>query len=168
VENLPTPQFSGQTWDLLGALPAQKPSVTCTINGKRKKISAKTCPTPTPTPTPTATCQYQGDPTCGPAGFQPTPTPTSSCSYDPSDGQFDDCTGGATPTPTPSPTCSYDSSDGQYDDCNGGGNGGGLSTSASAMTGPAVAGGVLVLPGTLLFTTASRRRRRKKRVGKAE
>jgi serine/threonine-protein kinase len=86
---------------------------------------------PTPTaPAPAQTCQYQGDPTCGPGG-QPTPNPTSSCSYDPSDGQYDNCTGGVTPTPTPTPTCSYDPSDGQYDNCTGNG---GLSTSAKTAT----------------------------------
>jgi membrane peptidoglycan carboxypeptidase len=181
VQNLPTAQFSGSTWNLLGPLPAKKPSVTCTVNGKRKKINAKTCPTPTPAPTPTATCQYQGDPTCGPGGYQPTPNPTSSCSYDPSDGQFDDCTSSGSPDPSPSPTCSYDSSDNQFDDCsgdgngnggggngNGGGNGDSISATPLTSTGPAVAGGVLILPGTLLFTSVSRRRRRNKRARKAE
>jgi membrane peptidoglycan carboxypeptidase len=148
-----------QAWNMLGPVPKATPSVTCTVKGKKKKINAKTCPTPTPTPT--ATCQYQGDPTCGPGGYQPTPSPT--CSYDPSDGQYDLCgSGGGGATPTPSATGGG----------NGGGNGGGgggLTTNApvATTTSRAIVGGVLILPGAL-WTTQSRRRRRKRRAGKAE
>jgi membrane peptidoglycan carboxypeptidase len=178
-----SPDVTGQqAWNLLGPVPKAQPSVKCTVNGRRVKVNAKTCPTPPPNPTPTATCQYQGDPTCGPGGFQPTPTPSTTCSYDSSDGQFDDCSGGgATATPTPTPTCSYDSSDGQFDDCSGTGNGGGgggngggalggigANAAAGTMSDGAIAAGVLLLPGTALLTAASRRRRRKKRAGKAE
>jgi membrane peptidoglycan carboxypeptidase len=176
-----SPDVTGQTaWNLLGPVPKAPKKTTCTNNGggHGHKNQGQNCPNPNPNPTPTATCQYQGDPTCGPGGFQPTPTP--SCSYDPSDGQFDNCSGGggtATATPTPSPTCSFDQSDGQNDDCGGNGNGGGggggvggFSTNApaAATTGHGVAGGVLVLPGTLAWVAATRRRRCERRAHKAE
>jgi membrane peptidoglycan carboxypeptidase len=174
-----SPTFTGSAWNLLGKV--AKPTITCTVNGKKVKSTAKACPTPTPTPscsfddngnyqcsgganpTSTPTCSYdQSDgqyDDC--SGANPSASPT--CSYDQSDGQYDDCSGGA--TPSASPTCSYDQSDGQYDDCSGNGNGG---NSNSVNATQALGGAVLILPGTLLLTTASRRRRRTQRAGKAE
>jgi membrane peptidoglycan carboxypeptidase len=151
-----SPTFTGSAWNLLGKV--SKPTITCTVNGKKVKSTAKACPTPTPTPS----CSFDdnGNYQCS-GGANPTSTPT--CSYDQSDGQYDDCSGGA--TPSASPTCSYDSSDGQYDDCSGNGNGG---NSNSVNATQALGGAVLILPGTLLLTTASRRRRRKQRAGTAE
>jgi membrane peptidoglycan carboxypeptidase len=173
-----SPPFTGSAWNLVGKV--TKPTITCTVNGKKVKSTAKACPTPTPTPscsfddngnyqcsgganpTSTPTCSYdQSDgqyDDC--SGANPSASPT--CSYDQSDGQYDDCSGA---TPSASPTCSYDSSDGQYDDCNGNGNGG---NSNSVNATQALGGAVLILPGTLLTATASRRRRRKQRAGKAE
>jgi membrane peptidoglycan carboxypeptidase len=186
-----SPNTQGQqAWNLLGTVPKAKKKATCTetFNGQQVSIVTKGCPTPkstsdctmdskgnyvcangngnnaTPTSTATATCQYQGDPTCA-SGQQP------GCTYDSSDGQYDICNG-ATATPTATSTCSYDSSDGQYDICNGTNGGSGQSVSASTVSGSqaglAVGGGLMILPGSLLWTTMSRRRRRKRRAGAAE
>jgi membrane peptidoglycan carboxypeptidase len=180
------PAFTGQTWNLLGKVTKPKPTVTCTVNGKKQKIPGKTCPTPTPTPTcasyqqymqdggqctvatatPTASCSY--DQQDGQMDICTTPTPTASCSYDAQDGQNDICTT-ATPTPSASSTCSYDQSDGQYDICNGNGTGTGTgNATGNAEAGFAVGGGPLVLPGSLAWSTLARRRRRKSCDGTAK
>ncbi len=171
------PAFTGQTWNLMGQVTkaAKKSHCTETFNGQTVSIVMKGCPTPASknctfdskdnwvcgngigngnngngnngngngngngnNPTPTATCQFQGDPTCGPGGFQ-TPTPTATCQFqgDPT------CNGGNSPnnsTPTASTT----------------------------QGGLAIGGGLMALPGSLLWTTTSRRRRHKKRAAKAE
>jgi membrane peptidoglycan carboxypeptidase len=185
VENLPTPQFSGATWNLLGPLPKQKPTVSCTVDGKKVKISGKTCPAPTPTPT----CSYTGEGKFTPcvtasASAQPTPT----CSYT-GESQFQDCVT-ASASAQPTPTCSY-TGESQYQDCVtaspsasasatctptgvvSGCDGTTTGTSHPTATGPqaglAVGGVLAVLPGSLLWVTVSqRRRRRRRRTGKAE
>src|SRR6185437_9002752 len=43
------PAFAGETWNLLGKVTKPKPTVTCMVQGHKKKINGKHCPTPTPT-----------------------------------------------------------------------------------------------------------------------
>jgi membrane peptidoglycan carboxypeptidase len=184
-ESFQNPVFTGQTWNQVGKIATPKPTVTCNVDGKKKKISGKACPTPTPTPTPA--CSYQGQENCVTSSDGATPTPT--CSYD--GEQFvDGCsTGsdGATPTPTcsfeaeancttggtdtatatPTPTCSFqgesDCSSTDTGTGNGNGNfGASTPTANGTQAGLAVGGGLAVLPGSLLWTTMSRRRRRRR------
>ena len=42
------PAFSGQAWNLVGKVTKPKPTVNCTVNGKKVKLQAKACPTPKP------------------------------------------------------------------------------------------------------------------------
>jgi membrane peptidoglycan carboxypeptidase len=165
-----SPTFSGQTWNLVGKVTKLKPSVTCMVNGQKKKVSGKACPTSTPSPTPT--CTNYGQQNCV------TPSAYASPSASPTCLQFDqqgNClqTGGATPSPTatasggtsatPAPTCSSAGETG----CTSTGTGGlqpqGTATAVSPKAGFAVAGTGLLLPGSLLWTAASRRRRRRPR-----
>jgi membrane peptidoglycan carboxypeptidase len=156
------PAFTGAAWNQVGKLATPKPTVNCMINGHKKKMSRKTCPTPTPTPT----CSYDqnGNYSCSGGGTTPTPTPT--CSYD-QNGNYSCSGGGGTATPTASATCQY-----QGDPtCNGNtftGNSSSTPTATGAQAGLAVGGGLMILPGSLLWTTMSRRRRRKKRADTAE
>jgi membrane peptidoglycan carboxypeptidase len=106
-ENFQNPDFTGAAWNQVGKIAPPKPTVNCVIDGKKKKINGKTCPTPAPSPTPTPTCSYQGEQfqdgcTTGSAGATPTPT----CSYDGEQSQ-DGCTT-STGTPAPTPTCSFE------------------------------------------------------------
>jgi len=177
-----SPAFTGSAWNLLGPVTKAKPTVTCTVNGHKKKISGKTCPTQNDN----NNCQYQGQQNCDDNGANPSP----SCSYD-DNGNYT-CTGGtATPSPscsyddngnytcsgngstaTPTPTCSYDDN-GNYT-CDGNSDSGNTNndsttpTTSAAQGGLAVGGGLLLLPGSLLWTTISRRRRRKQRAGEAK
>ena len=176
------PAFTGQTWNLMGPITKPKPTVNCMINGHKKKVNGKTCPTQdngngngnNPNPNPTCSFDDNGNFTCSGNGngngngANPTvtcdPNVDNSCTVNP-DGTVTcdpnndpDCTV-VSPTPT---------SDG------GGGGGGGNSpnsstpTASAAQAGLAVGGGLTVLPGSLLWTTMSRRRRRKKRAATAE
>ena len=166
AQTFPTnPTGAGTAWNMLGKVPkaAKKPACTETFNGQRVSIITKGCPTPKSktctfdskgnyvcgngigkgnngngqNPDPTATCQFQGDPTCGPGGFQ-NPTPTATCQF-----QGD-------------PTCNGATFSGNS-----------TSATTAAKAGLAVGGGLMILPGSLLWTTVSRRRR-KKRAGRAE
>jgi membrane peptidoglycan carboxypeptidase len=178
-----SPAFTGSAWNLLGPVTKPKPTVTCTVNGHKQKVSGKTCPTQNYN----NNCQYQGQQNCNDNGANPSPscsyddngnytctggtaTPSPSCSYD-DNGNYT-CSGNGT-TATPTPTCSYDQSDGQYDLCdgnsgNGNSNDSTTPTTSAAQGGLAVGGGLLLLPGSLLWTTISRRRRRKQRASKAK
>jgi membrane peptidoglycan carboxypeptidase len=137
--------FSGTAWNQVGKIAAPKPTVNCMVNGKKKKINGKTCPTPTPAPTPT-------------------------CSY-PGEQNQDGCTtGSAGATPTPTPTCSYPGE--QNCSSSGTGTGGngttptGVSTNAvtasSTKAGLAAGGALVALPGSFLWTVMSRRRRKRR------
>jgi membrane peptidoglycan carboxypeptidase len=174
-----SPTFTGTAWNLLGKVSKPKPTVTCTVNGKKQKISGKTCPTPTPTPTCTSYQQYlQDGGQCMSASATPTasctdgfqngqytgctaPTPTATCSYDTQTGQNDIC---STPTPTASSTCSYNPADGQYDICNGTG----TNATSNAAVGGFAFGGGLLLPGAAAGGGLARRRRRRRRDRAAE
>jgi membrane peptidoglycan carboxypeptidase len=177
------PSGAGTAWNMLGSVPKSKPTVTCMVNGKKKKVSGKACPT---TQQSQPNCQY--DPQTGQwdlctadnggqngngngKGNGGGSTPSPNCSYDPQTGQFDLCDGGSSATPTP--TCSYA---GQTN-CTGwtnttptsGGGTTGFSSSSSAgvpvvsgsTSGFALGGGLTVPAGTLLWARDSRRRRRK-------
>ncbi|HEX3714587.1 MAG TPA: transglycosylase domain-containing protein [Trebonia sp.] len=137
--------FSGTAWNQVGKIAAPKPTVNCMVNGKKKKINGKTCPTQTPAPTPT-------------------------CSY-PGEQNQDGCTtGSAGATPTPTPTCSYPGE--QNCSSSGTGTGGngttptGVSTNAvtasSTKAGLAAGGALVALPGSFLWTVMSRRRRKRR------
>jgi membrane peptidoglycan carboxypeptidase len=183
-----SPTFTGTAWNQVGKLPPQKPVCTKTSHGHKVHVQAKGCPNVNPTPTPT--CQYQGDPTCGPNGFQPTPTPTCQYQGDPTCGpggfqtptpsdtcQFQGdptCGPGGFQTPTPSDTCQFQ---GDPNCTNGGNNGNGngnngpnstTPTATATQAGLAVGGGLMLLPGSLVWRTISRRRRRKGRAHTAE
>jgi membrane peptidoglycan carboxypeptidase len=162
-----SPTFTGTAWNQVGKLPPQKPVCTKTSHGHKVHVQAKGCPNVNPTPTPT--CQYQGDPTCGPGGFQ-TPTPSDTCQFqgDPT------CGPGGFQTPTPSDTCQFQ---GDPNCTNGGNNGNGngnngpnstTPTATATQAGLAVGGGLMLLPGSLVWRTISRRRRRKGRAHTAE
>ena len=176
------PAFSGSTWNLLGPITKPKPTVTCTVDGKKKKISGKTCPSQTPTPT----CSYQGENNCTTPTASATPTPT--CSYT-GESQFQDCVT-ASASAAPTPTCSY-TGESQFQDCVtatasasasatcasatgvvsscNGTNASSTPTATGAQAGLAVGGVLAVLPGSLLWVTVSqRRRRRRRRAGRAE
>jgi membrane peptidoglycan carboxypeptidase len=182
-----SPDTQGQqAWNLLGTVPkaAKKPTCTETFNGQKVSIVTKGCPTPRSqncttdsknnivcgngigngnngngngngnngngngqNPNPTPTCQNQNDPNC----FGNNPTPTSTC-----DPNNQNCFGN---NPTPTSTC-----DPNNQSCNG-------STTATApatQAGLAVGDGLLILPGSFVWTVVSRRRRRGRRAGKAE
>jgi membrane peptidoglycan carboxypeptidase len=191
-----SPTFTGAAWNQVGKLPKAKPVCTKTVHGHKVKVPGKGCPNPTPKPTcttdsfgnqscnggnpdPTSTCQNQNDPNCFGGNPDPTstcqnqndpncngnnPNPTSTCQ-----NQNDPNCNGNNPTPTS--TCQ-----GPNDpNCNGNGGGGSTGgnsadapTTPSTQAGLAVGGGLLILPGSLLWSTVSRRRRRKERVSKAE
>jgi membrane peptidoglycan carboxypeptidase len=181
-----SPNTQGQqAWNMLGKVPkaAKKPACTEMFNGQKVSIVTKGCPTPKSktctfdskdnyvcgngigngngngqNPNPTPTCQNQNDPNC--FGQNPTPTPTSTC--DPNDPT---CFG---QNPTPTSTCNPNDPT-----CNGNGGGGFNNGSATAtapatQAGLAVGGGLLILPGSFVWTVVSRRRRRGRRAGKAE
>ncbi|MGH3264418.1 MAG: hypothetical protein ACRDNS_20760, partial [Trebonia sp.] len=156
-----SPAFSGATWNLLGPVTKDKPTINCTIDGHKKKIKGKTCPKSNnngnggANPTPTCSWGSNGHYTCGTNGATPSPT----CSWD-SNGHY---TCGTT-SATSSPTCQYKGDPA----CNGnGGTGFGTSNTTPTPTptiqgGLAVGGGLLALPGMLLWTSESRRRRRRR------
>ena len=139
-ESFPPTQFSGSLWNMIGPLPKAKPKKTTpkctqTIHGKQFPVAAKGCPTPTPTPTPTST-EPSGFPTfpgVGTASATPTVSDTST----------------STDTATPEPTGVF-----------GPGN---TATTASGVKASLAVGGLLtlLLPGSLLWTSASRRRRKR-------
>ena len=179
-QTFPTnPSGEGTAWNMLGNVPKAKPVCSKNIHGHKVSIAGKGCPNPTPTPSCTTDsfgnqdcngnnpqCQDQNDPNCN--GNNPDPSPTSTC-----DPNQQDCSGQNNPTPTS--TC-----DPNQQDCtgngNGNGNGGGGNNNNSvnapaateAKAGLAVGGGLMILPGSLVWTTVSRRRRRKQRRGTAE
>ena len=179
-----SPAFTGQKWNLVGKVTKPKPTVTCTVDGKKKKIPGTSCPAPAATPSPTPTCTGFGQTNCVTPSQSATPTPT--CSYD-GESIFDGCTTASSGTsPSPSPTCSFQ---GQTD-CSSTGTGGATpsptptcsfngeqgctsttsggafpqakptATASSAKSGFAVAGTGLLLPGSLVWARARRRRRR--------
>jgi membrane peptidoglycan carboxypeptidase len=179
-----SPNTQGQqAWNLLGTVPkaAKKPACTETFNGQQVSIVTKGCPTPKSknctfdskdnyvcgnglgngngnngngngngngNPTPTSTCQNQNDPNC--SGNNP--TPTSTC-----DPNTQNCFGN---NPTPTSTC-----DPNTQSCNGVNSGSITATAPATQAGLAV-GGLMILPGSLLWTTVSRRRKR--HAGRAE
>jgi membrane peptidoglycan carboxypeptidase len=186
-----SPNTQGQqAWNLLGNVPkaAKKPVCTEMFNGQKVSILTKGCPTPksqncTTDSKNNVVCgngidngnngngnngngngnngngnNGNGNPTCNPN--DPTcsgnnPTPTSTC-----DPTNQNCSGG-----NPTSTCNPNDPT-----CNG--NGGGVNNGSATPTAPAtqagltVGGGLMILPGSLLWTTVSRRR--KKRAGRAE
>ena len=178
-----SPNFSGATWNLLGKVTKPKPTVTCMVNGHKKKINGKSCPNPNPT------CGFDdnGNYTCtGGANSNPNCDPnqqdcsgngaTSTC-----DPNQQNCSGnGATSTcdpnqqncsgnnGTPTSTC-----DPNQQNCSGNGNGNNFGNNSPTPTTPATqaglaVGGVLtVLPGSYRWTAAARRRRRKRRAVRA-
>jgi membrane peptidoglycan carboxypeptidase len=169
------PAFTGSTWNLLGKVTKPKPTVTCTVNGHKKKISGKSCPTQDNgnNATPTCTSDQNGNVQCSNG---------ATCTYNQSGNLTCDngatctsdqsgnltCTGaGATPTATA--TC-QNPNDPACSSSNGNNNGTSTSTPTVSSTqgGLAIGGGLMLLPGSLLWTTMSRRRQRKKRAGKAE
>ena len=181
TENFQNPVFSGATWNQIGKIAKPKPTVTCVVNGQKKKINGKACPTPTPTPTPTPACSYPGQQNCttGAGGGTPTPTcsysgeqfvdgcststdtatPSPTCSYQGQQNCATPGTGGT--TPSPSPTCQFPGDPTCTSSSTGQGNGTAAATAGSTKAGLA-AGGLAVLPGPLLWASASRRRRRRR------
>jgi membrane peptidoglycan carboxypeptidase len=190
-QTFPTnPSGEGTAWNMLGNVPKAKPVCSRDVHGHKVPIAGKGCPNPTPTPTCTTDssgnqscngnnpqCQDPNNPNCNGQN----PTPTSTC-----DPNQQDCSGqNPTPTstcdpnqqncngqnPTPTSTC-----DPNQQNCTGNGGGGGgtggntvsAPTATTAKAGLAYGGGLMILPGSLLWTTVSRRRRRKQRAGTAE
>jgi hypothetical protein len=136
VESFLTPQFSGQKWNLLGPVPAQKKKkktvkcffAICTAHGHGHNPFG----TPTVTPTPTDTTTNPGLPTA---------------------------TASASPSATASATATATATAGTGT----GPGGGGAQVRVDGVETGLVLGGVLsVLPGTLLWARASRRRRRRR------
>jgi membrane peptidoglycan carboxypeptidase len=174
-QTFPTnPSGMGTAWDMLGKVPKAKPVCTRNVHGHKIHIGGKGCPDPTPqqncqqdtfgnqncngnNPNPGNTCDPNNDPTC----FGQNPTPTNTC-----DPNNDPTCFGQSPTPT--------GPGGGGGAGGGGGGGAGLSNTANTPTatavqaGVAVGSGLLILPASLVWTTASRRRRRKQRAGRAE
>ena len=158
------------TWNLLGKVTKPKPTVTCMVNGHKKKIIGKSCPTPDPT----CGFDHNGNYTCtGGANSNPNCDPnqqdcsgngaTSTC-----DPNQQNCAGnGATSTCDSEPAqlrpaatdADVDLPDQQMTPATA------MATSAttalrrrrSATQGGLAVGGVLmVLPGSLPWTTTSR------------
>jgi membrane peptidoglycan carboxypeptidase len=187
------PSGQGTAWDMLGKVPKQKPVCSKNVHGHKVSVAGKGCPNPTPqqncqqdtfgnqtcngnnpqcqdqndpncsgqNPTPTSTCDPNNDPNC--SGQNPTPTSTCDPNNDPN------CSG---QNPTPTSTC--DPNNDPTCNGNGNGNGGGFNNGSTTATAPAtqaglaVGGGLLILPGSFVWTVVSRRRRRGRRAGKAE
>jgi membrane peptidoglycan carboxypeptidase len=149
-ESFPSPQFSGQLWNMIGPLPKakppkKKPAPKCTvmIHGRSFPMPGKGCPTVSPSPSPSNT------------GPSPSPSPSPSLSLG---GGFPP---GPSPTSTVSPSPSNSTAQGGG---NGGGQGGGTTANTAGGVKAGMAAGGLVavlLPGSLLWTTSSRRRRRR-------
>jgi membrane peptidoglycan carboxypeptidase len=190
-QTFPTnPSGEGTAWNMLGSVPKAKPVCSRNVHGHKVSVAGKGCPNPTPQQScqqdsfgnqvcngNNPQCQDQNDPNCSGQNPTPTstcdpnqqdcsgqnPTPTSTC-----DPNQQDCSG---QNPTPTSTC-----DPNQQNCSGNGGGGGLNSNSSSPTAPAtqaglaVGGGLMILPGSLLWTTVSRRRRLrlKQRVDRAE
>jgi membrane peptidoglycan carboxypeptidase len=182
-ETFQSPVFTGATWNQVGKIaPSQ---ITCYMaDGKKHKMSVKTCPTPAPQVNCGFDQQTGNNDLCTTCLFdqsngqfdncgQPT-----QCSYDQADGQFDNC-GGASPsasatcqqgdptctsaTPSPSATCT-DPANPACTTASTNGTGISIPTVSLTQSGLAVGGGLAGLPGagSVLWATASRRRRRRR------
>jgi membrane peptidoglycan carboxypeptidase len=161
VQNFQNAVFSGNKWNQVGKLPKKKPtSCMVTINGKKVKIpltgknKGKKCsqvhPTPTPTPTPSGRHHHT---------FPPNPSPSASPT-------FGFPTGSASPTGTPTGTTTPTgtaTATATGTTPTPGGFGGNTATENGVKAGLAVGGVLMVLPGSLLWTTMSRRRRRRRK-----
>jgi membrane peptidoglycan carboxypeptidase len=175
-EYFQNPVFTGSEWNQIGKLPKKKKKVTkgdctVTIHGKKFPVTGKNCPTKTPTPTPTPTRSGFPMPTHSQPGGGPTSTPTTQPTFPigfptptatPTPTPTTVPTGTQTATPAPTPTSTLLKPGGF------GRNGvRGAKAASGVQAGLAVGGALLVLPGSLLWTTMSRRRR-KRRAGAAE
>jgi membrane peptidoglycan carboxypeptidase len=189
-----TPSGEGTPWNMLGTVPKAKPVCSKKVHGHKVAVAGKGCPNPSQqncqqdtfgnqtcngngngnnqqcqnqndpncsgNPTPTSTCDPNNDPNCS-----GNPTPTSTC--DPNNDP--NCSGNPTPTSTCDPNNDPNCSGG-----GGGGGGGGGRNNSNSVTAPdpqaglAVGGGLLILPGSFVWTVVSRRRRRGKHAGTAE
>jgi membrane peptidoglycan carboxypeptidase len=146
--------FTGAAWNQVGKIAPDQ--ITCYMaDGKKHKLSVKTCPTP---------------------------APMGNCQFDFSNGTFDNCSQGqGNGAPTNSGTCDPNSdpncsSNGTCDpnsdpNCTTASTNGTITVTPSVSTsqsGLAVGGGLAGLPGagSVLWATASRRRR-KRRAGTA-
>jgi membrane peptidoglycan carboxypeptidase len=188
-----TPAFSGATWNQVGAAATAKPTITCTVNGKKIKTTKKSCPV-APKPSPSPTCSYQGEnqydgcttPTCNYPGesqndgcvtASPSATAAPACTQgeDPNDG----CATASAPA-SAAPTCTQ--GEDPNDGCTSAGTDSSGDTTTPTATAPAAASptvstsqaglavGDVVLPGSLLWTAIAcrRRRRSRRRAGSAE
>jgi membrane peptidoglycan carboxypeptidase len=184
-QTFPTnPSGEGTAWNMLGSVPKAKPVCSRNVHGHKVSVAGKGCPNPTPQQTcqqdafgnqncngNNPQCQNQNDPNCSGQNPTPTstcdpnqqdcsgqnPTPTSTC-----DPNQQDCSGqNATPTSTCDPNTQT---------CNGNGGNSTSSTATATQAGLAVGGGLMILPGSLLWTKVSRRRRLrlKQRADRAE
>jgi membrane peptidoglycan carboxypeptidase len=174
-QTFPTnPSGMGTAWDMLGSVPKSKPTVDCTVNGHKRKLNGKACPSQTSTQTCSqdqngnvqcpdgTTCSYDnnGNLNCDNG---------AACSYD-NNGNLTCGTGatsdngaasgnnGATSTATPTNTAT----DGNN------GNGNGTATATATQGAFAVGAGLITLAGSPLRTMTFRRRRRKNPMGTAE
>ncbi len=186
-QTFPTnPSGQGTAWDMLGKVPQAKPVCTKQVHGHKIHIPGKGCPNPTPqqncqqdtfgnqncdgnNPNPGNTCDPNNDPNCNGQNSTPTcdpnndpncfgqnPTPTSTC-----DPNNDPNCNGQNSTPTCDPN--------NDPNCFGGvNNGSATATAPATQAGLAVGGGLLILPGSFVWTAVSRRRRHRRRPGKAE
>jgi membrane peptidoglycan carboxypeptidase len=155
------PAFYGTAWNLLGSVPKaaaaasgngeiSNPTVTCDPNAD---------PNCTVNPDGSVTCDPNTDPQCTVVSASPTeqvtcdPSVDHSCTVNPD--------GSVTCDPNTDPDCTVVS---------GNNNGAGDAVSATPIVtaNGAAAGGVLVLPGSVLLTRVTRRRKRKSRARKAE
>jgi membrane peptidoglycan carboxypeptidase len=160
--------FTGAAWNQVGKIaPSQ---ITCYMaDGKKHKLSVKTCPTPAPA----VSCGF--DQQTGQNDL------CTTCLFDQSNGQFDNCSqssNNAAPsdtstcqqgdpactgaTPSPSATCT-DPTNPACATASTNGTGTSIPTVSLPQSGLAVGGGLAGLPGagSVLWATASRRRRRR-------
>jgi membrane peptidoglycan carboxypeptidase len=135
-------------------------------NGNNQQCQNQNDPNCSGNPTPTSTCDPNNDPNCS-------GNPTSTC--DPNNDP--NCSGNPTPTstcdPNNDPNCNGNGNGNGGGGGGGGGGNGGFGNGNAVLVpdpqaGLAVGGGLLILPGSFVWTVVSRRRRRGKHAGTAE
>jgi membrane peptidoglycan carboxypeptidase len=184
-ETFQSPVFTGATWNQVGKI--APPQITCYMaDGKKHKMTAKTCPTPAPQVNCGFDQQTGNNDLCTVCTFdqangqfdncgQPT-----QCSFNQADGQYDNCPSGASPSASATcqqgdPTCATATAstsstcDPTTDPACQSGNGATTATASSTQSGLAVGGGLAALPGagSALWAATSRRRRRRRRADTA-